>query len=405
MYLLKRRLRHLNAISILRVSLTNTGGGDQDMVHTVSSLFLAIEDLKGRCLYVSEAQNGSHGSVQFEEMPSLPYTMTKIRLKVLGQVPQGLLEISSDSPVWTVLVSYTLDLSRLCPIASNDGNVCPKNDNVNVPVFHFPDGLFGAPGVFENAPKNSIELIPHRKSFTFNGALKLNKILEYWTQIHVELEDLSREIDTIVDENPKPLRKQVLLHASEELELAIELRREKIKSLKRTNNSDSCYHCNPSTEQRINEDYGATLSEYTNALHRMQHLEERKIGQLLTAMKKTGLCDRNGFVVPNTKDQSAYEIQLQRVSTSTAMDNTERISKNSLLGYYLLFVYILAERVFRLPLPHQLSFYGSTSVIDNTLPLYLADSPTQKHVSDFKTALERFNLNIMQVNQFLERHR
>ncbi|CEP60628.1 Vps38p LALA0_S01e15324g [Lachancea lanzarotensis] len=405
MYLSRRRLRHLSGISIYNVSLTKDAKSELKPPYS-PSIFVAIEDLHGRCLYVSEAQKRSQCGLRFEDIPALPYAMTKIKLKIVGQIPQNLLEENEDLPVWTTLATYALDLSRLSPVLSDDeGNLSPKTGNVNVPVLHFSDGVFGTPGNFEVPPKITPEPVTPKKSFTFNGVLKLNKILEYWTQMHLELQELSEKIDDLVDEKPKLLSKDALLHASESLELSIERRLNKIQSLECSKQNGSTYHLDSSTELPMNEDYGVTLSDYTSALHRLQSLEERKVSQLLIAMKGTSLCGQSGYVIPNKKHQSIYEMQLKRVEPFTALNDRDRILKNSTLGYYLLFVHILANKVFHTPLPHQLSFYGSTSLIDNALPLYLAASSTQQHLSDFDLAVERFNRNIMQVNQFLECHR
>ncbi|SCU85103.1 LAFA_0D13894g1_1 [Lachancea sp. 'fantastica'] len=407
MYLLRRRLRHLNAISIYNVSLTKNANLSLEHEHT-PCLFLVVEDIKGRCLYVSEAQKGSQcGCLQFDEIPSLLYTMTRIKIKIIGQIPRTmLLEKTEEFPVWTTLAIYAIDLSRLSPVLSDDeGNLFPKTENVNVPLLHFSDGLFSAPGNFEASPKNFLEPVSQKKSFTYNGVLKLNKILEYWTQMQLEIQELSEKIDELVDNSPKPVSKDAILHACESLTLSIERRQSKVQSLESSNKYGSSCHLSSTTELPINDDYAATLSNYTSVFHRLQSLEERKIGQLLIAMKGTGLCGQNGYVIPNSEDQSIYEMRLKRVDLFTALDDRDRILKNSTLGYYLLFVNILADRVFHMPLPHRLSFYGSTSVIDNALPLYLAASSTQQHLIDFELAIERFNLNIMQVNQFLECHR
>ncbi|SCU97776.1 LADA_0H08218g1_1 [Lachancea dasiensis] len=404
MYLLKRKLRHLNAISVYNVSIVRDPATSEDVVRTIPNIFVVIEDMKETCLYASEIQPGSRFCTQFNEMPHLPYTLSKIRLKIIGQVPETLLRQTQD-PVWTLLASYVLDFAHLSPVLAADATQSPKH-GINVPVLHFADGSFSIQGEFVQG-QSTTNLVGERyvKSFSFNGALKLNKLMEYCTQLQADLDELSHKIDTAVIELPKPIQKGFLISAQKQLESEVRSRKEKAKLLEAMCAAEPFSLPESTEETRTKEEYGSIYSEYTNILHDLRLFEAQKIGQLLVALYKTGLCAPDGFITPHSKGESVYNIQLKKVDSSAILNRADRLSSNTLLGYYLLFVQVLASRILYLPLPHHLSFYGSTSVIDNKLPLYLNMSSTQQHISDFERALDCFNLDVMQVSQFLERHR
>ncbi|KAM3162520.1 Vacuolar protein sorting-associated protein 38 [Lachancea thermotolerans] len=407
MYLLRRRLRHLKTISIFNVSLIKEQGNHAIEVKAVPSVFVVIEDLKGRRLYVSEVQAGTQLHAQFNELPQLSYTISKVRLKVIGRVPGDLLADDSEE-AWVVLADHVLSFNQLHHVPDND---LPLNffKGINVPVLHFSDGIFTLNGaiksIVDSRDKASTSCTSTRaKSFNFNSLLKLNKLLEYSTQLHSELCELSNSISSEVPDQRECYSKNLLIDARKNLEETIRLRQERIKYLQDAVHGRPSAPRNSAEDAKVNEEYGSTFFEYSDTKHHLKTLKARRMQQLFQAMQETDLFTSNGLVIPDS-EQSIFYAQLRKLNATSLARDSNRISTNTLLGHYLLFLHILSEKILFVRLPHRLSYYGSTSVINNQLPLYLTSSPTQQHVADFERAVDLFNLDIMQVRQFLERHR
>ncbi|CUS23550.1 LAQU0S10e02982g1_1 [Lachancea quebecensis] len=406
MYLLRRRLRHLKTISIFNVSLIKEQGNSAIEIKAVPSVFIVIEDLKGRCIYVSETQAGTQLYAQFNELPQLSYAISKVRLRIIGKVPGSLLKDDSEE-AWVVLADHVLNFNQLHPVPDKDMSL-NLFKGVNIPALYFSDGVFTLSGTTQSTGGSGnrapFSTMTRAKTFNFNSVLKLNKLLEYSSELHSELCELSNSISSEVPDQRECYSKNLIIEAKKKLEDTIRLRKERIKYLQVAVHEKQTPPRNLVEDSKFNEDYGSTFFEYSDTKHHLKTLKARRMQQLFQAMQETKLFTSSGLVIPDS-EQSIFHAHLRKLNAMSLARDSNRISTNTLLGHYLLFLHILSEKILFVRLPHRLSYYGSTSVINNRLPLYLTSSPTQQHVADFERAVDLFNLDIMQVRQFLERHR
>lgn len=358
-----------------------------------------IEDQRGRCIYVSETQDGYHRVLQFNEFPPLPYAATRIQLIIAAKLPGSLLESGEGS--WVRLRSFSIDFRKLHWI--NDSDIVDREViGVNVPVFEFFDGYFAIEGMVQPSSPPNIESTIQKKTFTFNSLLKLNKILEYLAQVKAETgSELSVEIESLLE--PKtPDNTKVIKQSIQQVECTILQRRKNIELLRKQLGT-ICVRHDP-TESLLNDEYGSVYSDFTQKKQNFHSIQSHKLEQLIKIFENTGIFEE-GCVLLNEAHESVYYLNLTTLDAEKMVGRDKRENVNTLLGYYLLFVQLLAKNVFFLPLPYALSFYGSTSVIKNQFPLYLTASPTQQHLANFVTAISYFNADILQIKQYLEHHR
>lgn len=301
----------MKGISIYNVSLV------RDQVKTqvsgaLTSIFVVLEDLKGNCIYVSEVQGGSQLGTHFNELPQLLIPTFRVRLKIVGKLPERLLE-SGSNEVWVVLAEYVLNFSRLNYIPDDDMDVSFAG-GVNVPVLHFADGKF-TPLKTNYRATREVQTHPtvRAHSFTFNGVLKLNKLLEYSTQLNLELRQLAKEIDSRIGDSSVSYPKEYLMEAKDLMKRNIKLRHDKIQSLKDVRHGYSESTDELQEETRASEEYGTNYSEYSNAKHSLKSLKARKMKQLINTMQATGLFEEDGFVVPSSEG-SIFSTRLKKLA-------------------------------------------------------------------------------------------
>lgn len=386
-------------MSVLNVSLVRDY--TEDATLKIVPCFIIIEDIKGQLIYVSETQGGSYLTIQFDELPRLPYAISSIHLKIVGKLPSRILQ-NPTSEVWAVIADYTVDFNNLIKIQPEDTD--QSFEGINVPLFEFYDGNY----VLKNAVRSNrqyTKTAPVSKSFTYNSLLKLNKILEYITQIKQELMELTSKLNTLVQDKPQYCNNEVKAQACHQLRKQINEKEAKIITLTGSLDRNSAFAQNNTNEPKMNDEYGVIYSDFSNVRHRLHSYQLRKFQQLIKIFEQTSLFSSNGYIISDQTDTSIYCLSLKIVKAELIIQSRSWEEENTILGFYLLFVYLLAKKILYIPLPHSLSFYGSTSLVDGQLPLYLIASPSQQHFNNFEVAVKNFNSNLMQVRQYLEHHR
>lgn len=412
-YLLKRRLRHVRSVKI-----SNLCAGHKNSQESIwfPSYFMVIENGRGQTIYVSEVQRGSFYSVQFNELPAQDSPLTHFTLKLVAEVPKWLLP-SSDEKLWFNFRTYHVDLNQAKRINSDD-----IVESYNVLVLELVDGNYVSPSVSVlAAPKESIgkhkraaSAMKNKNSFTFNYILKLNKILEYTSQVMEESQQTSERVETQVqDEHRK--HQWLITHLrkyNRELQSRIQKKRLDLQRLR--NYIDDAAELEEKDFQPylLNDYYGNTYPHLIQNRSRLESLRTKKLAQLIGIFRTTDLFDvRAGFVtfdgpLQDPSSSSLYnrfsleflnKTKLLELATSGSDANKKMTS--SCLGYYAIFVTLVATSICNIPLPHSLMYCGSTTTINGTAPLYLDNI---KDTDLLSRAIDCFNGNIVQIIQFLK---
>lgn len=353
--------------------------------------FVVVEDTHGRVQYVSEVQEGRHSVVRFNELPVLEAAESQVVLRLVGQLPEP--EFAGE---WAEVARQQVDLNALHYVGHVE--LVDGLRELNVPVLEFADGHFAAARVPGRLADGAPGKFPARRSFSFNALLKLNKILEYMSQVEKESQQLVRQAEALLGQSESKQLGPGLDSAFGELEVQ---RKRKLAQLSALQDHACRLQANPDDEESFDSDYGSMYSELIQKKQRVHLLQERKLQRLIEIFTNTSLFSSPYVVVRTSTDSSPYDISLGKLELQTILDVDDRISINTILGYYLLFLDILAGKICYIPLPHRLAYYGSTSIIDNKFPLYLPTSSTQHHLDRFSEAVHLFNINIIQVRQFL----
>ncbi|AMD18894.1 HBL008Cp [Eremothecium sinecaudum] len=395
-YLLLRRLRHLRSISICNVSLIR-GDNIQGTKWKLFPCYLILEDTSGEIVYVSEVQTGAHTSLRFNELPLLENAVqTFVSLEVVAQLPSP--EFPKND--WVVLCSYSIDFNSLTYV----GKTHPLSNvpGINVPIFEFNDGYYALTPIPYEEPTNTPIKLQTKKSITFNSLLKLGRMLEYLSQVKLESRKFAYDLQFLIQELHEEEMDMAIKSTLMDLEYQNERKLAVLGSLKRCVLQISP---KPEEEEPFDNDYGSMYSELVQKKHRILNLQERKFKKLIDIFTNTTLFQSPYVILHAADADSPYNISLEKLDLQTILHTDNRISMNTMLGYYLLFISILARKICYIPLPYSLAYYGSTSVINNTLPLYLTLSPTQQQIESFSTAIDLFNMDIMQVKQYLYNRR
>ncbi|SCU83854.1 LAMI_0C05006g1_1 [Lachancea mirantina] len=411
MLLLTRRLRHLKAISIVNVTLVEkaaTAGVDFNSI----PCYYIVEDLKGHAHYISEIQVSPGFVCQFNELPPSFSALTRISIKVVGELPRNILKNSANkNETWVVLNSVSIDLNQLQPVDVDQIDFL--GDHINMPLLEFTDGYFVAcDGLksddhfkidMENKPVSTLVL---RKSSNFNSLLKLNKILEFMGQVQRELDDYSAQIE-IKLKNRVFSHRQEYEKAIEQVSTESQIKASNVNVLKAkiervTFGDDEVGGLSGEND----DEYGTLYSDFLNRKHFLQAVQARKIDQLSGIFAGLDVLNDRDFglailYIDSNTGKSTFDLKVLNAAQMVSIENRERL--NAFLGYYLLVVKLLALKVFHVSLPHRLLFYGSTSLVSESLPLYLTKTPRPHHMTGFENAIHCFNLNILQIKQHLER--
>ncbi|CAI4046914.1 Vps38p SKDI_12G3870 [Saccharomyces kudriavzevii IFO 1802] len=428
-FLSSRRQRHVRAICFHNVSLFKANGNSKFMKEHADGFvpcFFILKSIRGELLYVSEVQSDSLQKLSFQEIPKLNGTSAMIILNLVGKVPSEILRsisLNTNTNVddkWCVLCTYKIDLNKLQFI--NEDAVLITG--TNTPVLELVDGCYTLPT--ENVKpikepiglhKRNISEIKLKYSLAYSSLLKLNKLLEYSSQVHEEINEISTKI-----EESFPLHKNQHKWYMKTVQKSIEtlLTKTKKKSLEMTQleKNGTISHSKTdvsliSQDESINDDYGSIYSRFVQIKDRLDQLRFKKLFQLVGIFASTGLFDTTKgyihFEGPSSIDDVAAYLKLKPLDIGILFGQANESTKrrehiNSQLGYYLLFLYLAATQIFKAPLPYKLMYYGSTSVIEGQYPLYFTDSMIARHQAKLIRAIRYFNANILQFKQFLENY-
>lgn len=414
-YLLKRRLRHVRSVKINNLFV---GQKNSEELIWFPSYFIVIENERGQTLYVSELQHGSLYNVQFHELPPQDSPLTHFTLRLVAEIPQWLLA-SSDERLWFDFRTYNVNLNQVKHVSADD-----IIESYNAPILELVDGDYVLPNVSTLAApkalirthKRAVSSMKIKKSFTFNSVLKLNKILEYTSQVKEESEQISDRVERqIQDEHKK--RQWLVKHLRDynhQLQSRIQKKKLDLQKLGNFVEQFGESEENDSKPHLLNEYYGNTYPNLIQSRSRLESLRAKKLAQLIGIFQTTDLFHvRSGFVTFNgtllDSTSSLYDRltldllnkrKLLELATSGSVATKNLTS--TCLGYYALFVTLIATSICSIPLPHELMYCGSTSMVNGTLPLYLDNL---KDTDLLSQAIDCFNGNIMQVIQFLKHRR
>lgn len=428
-YLLSRRQRHVRAICFHNIGLFKTNGNTKSIMDHGDGFvpcFFILESIRGELLYISEVQSDSLQKLHFQELPKLNGASTMIILKLVGKVPKEVLRSvvsNKDTTIedkWCILCTYTIDLNKLQPITEDAALIT----SVNTPVLELVDGSYTLPT--ENVTvvkeptslhKRNISEIKIKYSLAYSSLLKLNKLLEYSSQVHEEMNELSSRI-----EDSFPLHKnqhQWYIKTVQKSITSLQTKtNKKNKEVSQLEDNDTIHHSKTeislvSQDESINDDYGSIYSRFVQIKDRLDQLRIKKLYQLIGIFRSTNLFDIGKGYIRFERSSSLENIieglKLKTLHIESLFKEAEESSKqrermNSQLGYYLLFLHLTATQIFKLPLPYKLMYYGSTSVIEGQYPLYFTDSMITKHQTKLLKAIHYFNADILQIKQFLENY-
>ncbi|EJS42592.1 vps38p [Saccharomyces arboricola H-6] len=428
-FLLSRRQRHVRAICFHNISLFKPNGDPRvikEHSNQFVSCFFTLESIRGELLYVSEVQSDSLQKLCFQDMPQLNGASTMIILKLVGKVPSEILrKISSNENTntedkWFVLCTYTIDLNKLQPI--NEDAVLITG--TNTPVLHLIDGSYTIPT--ENVKpikeptslhKRNISEIKIKNSLAYSSLLKLNKLLEYSSQVQEEINEISAKVEEgfLLHKN----RYQWYMKtAQKSIEILQMKTKQKNIEMSQFEDSDTINRSKTDTslisqDESINDDYGSIYSRFVQIKDRLDQLRVKKLYQLIGIFRSTDLFDiKNGhvhFENPSSANDIIKGLKFKSLNIEILFKKADETNKykehlNSQLGYYLLFLHLTATQIFKAPLPYKLMYYGSTSVIEGQYPLYFTNSMLTRHQTKLIRAIHYFNANILQLKQFLENY-
>ena len=433
-FLLSRRQRHLREICFHNISLFKANGDSRLIKEHGDGFvpcFFVLESIKGELLYVSEVQSGSLRELCFQELPKLTGASTMIILKLVGLVPNEILcTVSLDKngiidDKWCVLCTYTIDLNKLHPV--NEDTVLITG--TNAPVLHLVDGPYTLPT--ENTKplkgpvgshKRNISQVKIKYSLTYSSLLKLSKLLEYSSQVHEEINEISSKIEEgfLLHKNQNHWYMRTVQKSIETLEKEVLQRKKNKKNIEmaRLENNDTINHSKTevslmSQDESINDDYGSIYSRFVQIKDRLDQLRFKKLYQLIGIFHSTDLFNSDrGYIYfekPSSINDVISRLKLKPLNMGILLRQAGESTRhmeyvNSQLGYYLLFLHLTATLIFKAPLPYRLMYYGSTSVIDSQYPLYFTDPMISKHQAKLIKAMHCFNADILQFKQILENY-
>ena len=249
-------------------------------------------------------QSDSLQKLHFQELPKLNGASTMIILKLVGKVPKEVLRSvvsNKDTTIedkWCILCTYTIDLNKLQPITEDAAFIT----SVNTPVLELVDGSYTLPT--ENVTvvkeptslhKRNISEIKIKYSLAYSSLLKLNKLLEYSSQVHEEMNELSSRI-----EDSFPLHKnqhQWYIKTVQKSITSLQTKtNKKNKEVSQLEDNDTIHHSKTeislvSQDESINDDYGSIYSRFVQIKDRLDQLRIKKLYQLIGIFRSTNLFD------------------------------------------------------------------------------------------------------------------
>ena len=395
--------------------------------------FVVLEDIHNNPIYVTNTQDSHCSLLQYEDINEIQCSDTIFGVKVIGKFPEQTVEKELRNE-WVVLNHYRVVLKSLVWIGEHIELLFNSNCNFeqfsqyNIPIFEFNDGFYMLPQhavFFKVEPRKQQQQQKHemlvKKSFSFNGMLKINKIMQYISQVKQETTKFAEYISEnyeITGEEQKYFQE------------CIEKYRERIRRLKDTletlsgelnaiSNNDydeTSSLTSLSMSMLANDDYGSEYSIFAQDKTKLRSLQAKKLSQFFNIISHLKLSE---FInLDEAKEtENPFFIELKPVffekviascnseNNSTNSSNVSTESINSQLGYYLLIIKVLSQNILMVPLPYKLLFMGSASMVEDELPLYTQTKQNQEHNTKLQQAILKFNMNINQLKQYMEHHR
>lgn len=439
-YLLTRRIRHIRSIDLYNISLLTPNDKYNEKSHINEYLnipvpcYFIIESLSGETLYISETQSYSFRRLQFNEMPILGYGDKQLILKVICKLPPKIClkdsvpETENCEEVWVILGTYSVDLSLLKKVTINENIFFSE---INVPTFELDDGLYILPStkilnmnstesIYETSLSDETR-IGIRNISSFNSLLKLNKALEYESQIieaNINLSSVTENFLGYLESKDRwgveNLKKNILQIENK----IIEKKSNRLKLEEKINIIDDSIKRFKLHSEGSSPSYGGADDDYGNKSTKLiklgdtiDFLKNKKSKQLITIFKYCGLFDSKLNLVSVTSvtennnliHEHIHLHLLESKKLLKLIDSPSEIKYkiNIHLGYYLLFLNILTQSIWNVPLPHQMKYLGSKSLINRNFPLYFPDKLNESNIDAFVIGISYFNRNLIQARQYL----
>lgn len=431
-YLLEKRVRHLHSVSLYNVSMLGNEASlnsDENKLNVFKkiSCFVVIDNLNGAPLYVSEVQVNTFNKLSFNEMPPNELSDSTISLRIVGKIPNDILiksEANTDE-IWIVFKEIGIQFDKLKRIRRDT-----IFEGVNIPILEFNDGLYTLENI--NAISNVPDVINFqnstssehtmKESFSFNSLLEFNKVIEYKSHILEEILHISSEVQHIMEHRNKERGWEIirLNNSIEQMKLQLNNKRIDLKNVEvaLANSSDisqlsSQLISRNSSDASIADNYGNKNYRVIHSNNQLDVLKVKKLKQLISIFRNYPLFDEeNGYVEiatdfdskrPSTKLLKFKLVNKSKILSSVTDSEVKRIDINTILGQYMLFLQIISTIIYNIPLPYEMRYYGSTSIISYDLPLFISETVASKYRSGLLQAIEMFNLNIKQVKVYIER--
>ncbi|CCD27088.1 Vps38p NDAI_0J01960 [Naumovozyma dairenensis CBS 421] len=444
-YVSQRRLRHIRSISIRNLSLLSLEHPlRESFPYLTLPCFFVIKTLKGDTIYISETQNGSTYNVQFNSLPINSNPSTCVTVQLIVEISCKLFKTSgrdnegeNHENVWCPMATYEVDLNLLKKIELDNTII----ESWNTPIFEFEDGIYIIPDTKNKnillqqntqSHRRKISGTQTKKSVTFNSLLKLNKMIEYNMNMDRELlsDSVNLEKSVRLPNGRLCWRKIQIIDAINQSKTS-NLKKmniiERLRSLlfkenallKKSVTELSLLSLNQN--QSSKEDYGNTYSGLIQTKTHLERIKVKKITQLIRIFENTGIFDEEfGFIrclkTNNDHEPQSFSssspypkitlnrVDMKRLSSRISKSQEDREIISSMLGYYLLFIKLITSKIYKIALPYNLQYFGSTSLIDGKYPLYCPKSNDMDQYRDFKNALNHFNVDISQTIQYLDHY-
>lgn len=425
-YIMNRKLRHVQSVGIYNVCTPLTKGTTTSFIKA-STCFFTIETIRGDIIYVSENQQTTLRAVQFNEINFNGCPLNHFILKIFTECPvEEPLTLNPNAKIkkWNQVALYSIGLNNL---NTTDINKLSSVKDINIPIFKMSDGYF-SPNQFNpriqnhNNQPTKCNTSNMKLSFNYNSLIKLNKLVEYQKQLNHDKINLSKDIETNLNEctfkESHKERLKFIKTLIKQIELRLSAKKSRIKNL----NLELCKYESqnslPFNKQNSNvtseqDEYGNTYSNLIQLKDKIGKIRSKKIQSLITIFNNIPFIDNKDIkFFQMTIDESSttkyectlklFNINFDHIIRLSQESQEKRIKTNAQLGSYVLLLLIISNRIMNIQIPFSISFHGSTSMIDSQYPLFVTNIQSTKHINEFKLGINLLNININQINQFLQ---
>lgn len=425
-YIMKRKLRHIQSIGIYNVYTPLNKDTTTNFIKT-HAYFFTIETTKGDIIYVSETQQTTLCNVQFNEINFDGCPLDRFILKIFTEYPLAeplRLNLNKKNEKWNQVSLYSINLNNLNVI---DINKLSSVKDIIIPILKMSDGYF-LPNQFKLGIQDHNNQLANynsstiKKSFNYNSLIKLNKLVEYQKQLNQDKLNLSKSIENCLsDYKFKEFieeRLKIIKGLIETTKLRLSKKRAKIKSLNLELSKSKIPTSLPFKKQNSNvtieqDEYGNTYSNLIQLKDKIGKIKSKKIQHLIAIFNNIPFInntDINFFqIITNKSPNNMYEytlklfnIDFDHILTLSQESREKRIKTNTQLGSYVLLLLLISNKILNIQIPFNMSYYGSTSMINFHYPLFITHVQSTKHLNEFKLGINLLNININQINQFLQ---